>query len=202
MTLAGPVRSDYYYDVVFTASTDPNPEPTSAPLPVIGTTDPNGRVAGLPTHIIEYAPPTNLGPFPFVLYTFNPPPTPDNPDSLAMPPPSNQRISIFNTVTQDSNTLQFTIFTNYLTDATTAQQLQSLQVQMLTMNHLALPGTGGSRAFDFLGTPSRPDFVKVDLRGSNSYNNTQGASAGLESSGDTADPSLDIIDWSIDVQRP
>jgi hypothetical protein len=149
--------------------------------------------------------------FPFVLYKFAPGPTADDPTN----PTDLSRFSDTTTTRgplvsfvqyiPGTNELKFDIFTNQLVDSdAAAQTLQALQVNLLTMNRYANQGAG-TRAWDAIGdnrVTSGLSFISVDLRRNNIVTNT---ATSLEPEGDVTnanDPDLDIIDWSIEVQRP
>jgi len=212
MRVAGTINQNYFYDVAIRTSTDPNPEsdPNRVPQPVIGQNNPNGRVAGSPTHFIEYAPSVPAVDT-FTLYRFSTqaevpnPSDPTNPINLgSFPPTTRGRIINFNPVVPGTSTeLQFDVFVNLLADTDTdAKAIQALQVQMLTMNRLSNQGAG-TRVYDYLGFSNQPEFIKIDLRSNNSYGNTGGLpGSGLEPDGDCPDPDLDIVDWGVTVVRP
>ncbi len=74
----------FIYDVAIAASPDPNPSPSLAPVPIINANNPNGRMAGSPTHFVEF---NSLNPntaHPFTLYEFasmSPPAPPNSPSA-------------------------------------------------------------------------------------------------------------------------
>jgi len=213
MRVAGVINSNYFYDIAIRTSTDPNPASDAAkvPQPVIGQNNPNGRVAGSPTHFIEYAPTNPVGPDPYTLYRFSTqqevpnPSDPDNPINLgSFAPTTRGRIVSYPPINPGTSTeIQFDVFLNLLGDTDdAARQIQALQVQFLTMNRLSNQGAG-NRVFDYLGLPNQPEFIKVDLRSNNQYGNTSGLpGSGIESEGDCVEPDLDIVDWGITVVRP
>ncbi len=204
----------YVYDVALSASPDPNPLPNLAPVPVINSSNPNGRVAGSPTHFIEYnslAPTTSA---PFTLYRFaksseiSNPNDPTNPINLAVFSQST-RGQIINFTTPstggDPATLSFTVYTNMLADTDAdAKALRSLQVNILSMTRLANQGSG-TRVIDALGdsrsVSGLNNFLQINLLRAGTYNN----SASFEPTGDTfggTDPDIDIVDYSITVTPP
>lgn len=210
--VAGHINPNYIYDVAIHADTDPDPEPQFAPVPVLNANNPNGRVAGSPTHFVEFDA-LNSQVEPFVLYRFakreevQNPSDPTNPIALESWARSiRRRIVNFEQVDLGTSTeLRFDLFTDQLVDADAdAQNLKSLQVNFLTMNRLANQGSG-NRVIDSLGdnaTSNLNQYIRIDLRTNQTYSNTVGPGAGLEPTGDSPDPDLDIIDWSVDVQRP
>jgi hypothetical protein len=205
----------YIYDVAIAASPLSPPNTTYAPLPVINSSNPNGRVSGSPTHFVEFNSLNPNSPLPFTLYRFAlsteipNPNDPTNPINLAHWAPST-RGQIFNFSTPqtggDPSTLSFTVYTNELADTDAeAQQLQSLQVNILTMTRLANVGSS-QRIIDALGNSSTVSglnqFLVVDLRYNSTYSNVQ---MQLEPTGDTfngTEPDVDISNFTITVQRP
>jgi hypothetical protein len=214
--VAGTINPNYIYDIALRASSSSNPDVQNAPLPTLSSNNPNGRMAGSPTHFVEfYAPASDPTIEPFVLYRFSlqsevpNPSDPNNAINLASWARSGRgRIVNFTPVTTgSSNTLQFSIFTNMLADTdAAANALESLQVNLLTMNRISSQG-GGNRTIDSLGDNNSSSgintFLKVDLRASGSYNNLiPGPGYQIEPTGDCPDPDLDVTDFSIDVAKP
>lgn len=215
LEFAGPVNPNYIYDVAIHATTELSPEEQLAPQPVIsesGSTSPNGRMAGSPTHFIEYSESSgSTSTFPFILNVFAPGPgpnDPDNPINLAQyTESSRRRIINFTQPSSESNVLYFEIFTDQLVDTDAeAQTLQTLLVNVLPMSRLQT-ASGGTRIIDAYGdtrSASLNDFLRVDLRQNRTYTD----SADAEPEGDTlpastgVDPSLDLVGYTIQVQLP
>lgn len=198
-----------YYDVAIRATSELNPPPQLAPIPVVADGgSPNYRMAGSPTHFVEF---NNLDPYsaqPFLLYRFKTqlespnPSDSQNPINLAQYPLVLDRPIInFTPYEQGTSELHFEITTDQLADnADAAKALNTLQVQILTMSRLA-NGTPGTRTVDYLGPRGNPEFVNIDLRASRIYSNANSGGV-LETNGDCEQPSLDIKDWSVEVRRP
>ena len=214
--VAGTINPNYIYDVAIRSSADPNPttDLNRIPTPLIGENNPNGRMAGSPTHFVEFQALTAQIE-PFILYRFTTraekpndadPDNPINLSSYARQP--NTRIINFTPVNPGvDNTLEFTLFINQIPDTVNGNlPPQALQLNFLTMNRLA--GTGaGSRIIDSLGdnrSPGGPNqYIKIDLRSDLTYGNAGGLPGeGLEPTGDCPDPDLDIVGWTVQVQRP
>ena len=100
----------FIYDVVINTSNNfnnpnlPPPNSTYAPLPVINSSNPNGRVAGSPNFLIEFNSLNPNSPLPFTLYRFAlqsevpNPSDPNNPVNLAVFNPATRgQISNFTT---------------------------------------------------------------------------------------------------------
>jgi len=209
------VTAPFIYDVAITTSNTFPPVTTYAPLPVINSSNPNGRVSGSPNFFVEFNSQNPNSSLPFTLNRFalqseRPNPNdPNNPVNLAFWAPST-RGQIFNFTTPqtggDPSTLSFTVYTNELADTdAAANALQCLQVNILTMTRLANQGSG-SRVIDALGDSSTVSglnqFLVVDLRQNGTYSNSI---MQLEPTGDTfggTEPDVDIIDFTVTVQRP
>ncbi len=213
--VAGQINPNYVYDVAITTSDTYPPQVPgesqgqSAPVPVINSNNPNGRMAGSPNVFIEYTNPG--GSLPYTLYQFAlssqvpNPNDPTNPVNLAVWSPSQLGvISQYQdpALSGQPNTIQFTIYTNELAPtAATAKALEGLQVNILTMTRVANQGSG-TRIIDALGNSSSvqglSDYLDVDIRTTQAYNNN----AGFEPTGDTfggTDPDVDIINYTIQV---
>ena len=200
--------TNYIYIVAFRAATDLNPPSNLAPVPVINSTNPNGRVGGSPTHFVEFNTLQPTSSTPFVLNKFAAGPTaddPTNPTDLAHwsdVTATRGPIVSFVSYVPGTTELQFDLFVNQMADTDIlGKALQTLQVQFLTMSRYANFG-GGTRAWDALGDQTTPNYVQVDLRRTGHYSNTL---SNIELPNDVAggnDPDLDIVDWSIDVITP
>jgi len=218
-TVAGQINPNYIYDVAFTPSNIANPPVTGAPLIVVNSSNPNGRMAGSPCEFVEFpyggAAGVNSA-NPFALYQFAlssqvpNPNDPTNPVNLAVYAPSTLgQITNFTTPWSggtDPSTISFTIYTNELTSSTgaTGQNLLSMQVNILTMTRIANLGSG-ARVIDGLGPTNTSqgltDFLQVNLLQTAPYTNA----AGFEPTGDTlggTDPDVDIINYSITISPP
>lgn len=210
---AGEINPNYIYDVALRATPDLNPTPQTAPVPVITDNTANGRVAGSPTHFVEFS---GNNTEPFILYRFatqNEIPNtsdPTNPINLKVFAQSTRgRIINYIAPTTSSKVLHFELFMNLVADDDAAARLlNTLQVNLLTMNRLASTGGGGTRSIDALGDTRTSDlnqYLAVDLRANRTYRNSDSL---LEPAGDTlplgqtSDPALDIVGYTIEVQRP
>jgi hypothetical protein len=201
--------TQYIYIIGIRVLTTDTIPPTGEPIPVIGGNSPNGFIAGSPTHFVIYDP-TRAGQ-PLILNKFNPGPTPgdpSNPVNLSSwfdTAPTRGRILNF-TLPGDlaGRELRFDIFANQLADSDNlAADIRRIQVNFFAMSRLAT--SPGSRVWDSLGNSLNPGevntFVNVDLRSNLTVDNR----LGIELASDTvggSDPDLDIVDFSIEVQRP
>ena len=214
-TVAGQINPNYIYDVAFCTATTVNPTSTAwAPVPVINSSNPNGRMAGSPTEFVEF--PSQGGyqsANPFELYQFalssqvSNPNDPTNPVNIsAWSPSAIGQITNFTTpwTGGDPSTLTFTIYTNELPDTTgTTTGLQSMYLNILTMTQLAsqqsgriIDGLGNSRTVSGLN-----NFLQINLLTTGTTNNA----TGFEPTGDTyggTDPDVDIVNYSITISPP
>jgi len=203
----------YLYDFAIRASTDPNPQDQTAPRPVLGANEPNGRMAGSPTHFVEFNGQFATVANPFVLYRFaktseveNPTDPTNDIELSSFAESTRRRIVNFDRVENGTRVLQFELFTDQLADTDeAAQALQSLQVNFLSMTRPANIGSG-TRVIDAFGDTRSPqinDYFLIDLRANRVYSGT--LSPGFEPENDTIPgtlPDVDIVNWSIEVQRP
>ena len=192
MNVDGQVRSDYVYIFAIRTSTDLNPT-TDGPLPVVAFPTNNGFLTGNANYFIRWTPETRQ----YTIYKF-----------------TDSSLSFYNAVgiplnsidvTTGSKTLGFEISINQLADnATDAKALQSIQVNLLTMNRLLDPSSGSSRIIDSLGNNQNiseiNSFVRIPLATSQVYDNSRFSFLEPTTS-DTNDPDLDIRDWSIEVRN-
>lgn len=207
---ASPLTSGVYI-VALRATPDLNPVPQTAPVPVYVAGSPNGFVAGSPTHFVRFLSENPLAAYPYVLNRFAPGPGPGDPDNdvnlasfFDQTPAKGPLVNFVRPSDGDPNVLQFDVFVNQLADSDTlANGLNRLQVNLLSMNKLSTAGIS-DRSGDSLGDNRSPDgnqFVSVDLRTSNVVRNL----GGLEPPSDTFNgdvPSLDLVDFEIEVIRP
>jgi hypothetical protein len=196
-----PITS-YIYIVAIRASADENPNPDTNPQPVFSAPHPNGFVQGQPTHFVQFDAINPNAQFPYVLYRFAKTGNPANPIDLATWGRVDQQIINFVRPDPGTNELRFDVFLNQLASSEEEMNnLRFIQVNFLTMNRYARETTSG-RIQDFLGNNDNPvdvnKAITVDLR-TNTIRENDG---NYEPQGDTGDPDLDIVDWSVQVIRP
>lgn len=179
----------YIYMVALRTSDQTNPT-DQGPIPVIAPPWGNGFVAGNATHFVWWDPTQSS---PYTIYKFN--------DVLL-----NQFAAIgvpvnYINVRPGDKRLQFEIGLNQLeSDPTALAALRSLQVNFLTMDRI--PQTGSDKLWEALGDGRLPSqvnqFLNISLLQNGTYTNQR--SGELEPRGDQPDPSLDMVDWSIEVR--
>ena len=203
MTVAGEVRSDYVYIVALRASEDANPQ-GRGPQPVVTYPSANGFVAGGATHFVRWDPLQSRA---YVLYRFTDPSTGEGTDGNIDGLTAWREVGIPITQTDvavpGGRTIAFELSTRQLADTVaSAGALQALQVNFLTANRIAAQ-SGSGRVYDGLGDTRTVAGVNqtilVLLNTSNTYSDSR--SNDLEPEGDTTDPDLDIVDWTIEVRR-
>lgn len=177
----------FVYIVALRLSTELNPI-DDGPLPVVQPSG-NGFVAGNCTHYILWNP---LASPSFQIWQFT-----DSTlnDSFLKGVPIN-----FTSVNQGDDTLQFEVDLSQLVPEADVDAIQSIQVNFLTMN--GIQTSGGGRLWDALGDGRIPgevnNFFTFQLRNSQVYTNA--SQGGIEPQGDSADPDLDLVDWSVEVR--
>jgi hypothetical protein len=185
MTVAGQINPNYYYFVAI----DNENDPTSGPLPVIGTPWGNGWGTGALTSFVRYdrlQPQAGYG-----VYAVKP--RTSLLGSTYVGPPINVI-----PVNPGSNTLRFTIdFSQIETATIRADQISQLNINFITTDVVPLdPNYPGPKLWDALG-PAGSDYITISTQTNRKYQNSD---TQLELAGDVPNPDLDIIDWSVEVQ--
>lgn len=97
--------------------------------------------------------------------------------------------------------IEFEIDLNQLVPPTEIDEYRSVQVNFLSMNNRNT--SGGGRVWDGLGdgrsAATRNTVLLASLRAGRVYSNA--TSGNVEPEGDAEDPSLDWVDWSLEVRR-
>jgi hypothetical protein len=206
-----PLTSYVYIVAIRVLTTEEIPN-TGSPQPVINDNSPNGFVAGSPTHFVVYD--SQRPAQPFTLNKFLPGPTPgdpDNPINLAQwtdTAPTRGRIVNYSRPGDpgaDPRELRFEIFANQLVDSDDqADQIRRIQVNILTMNRLSNQGSG-QRTWDALGDTRNPaeinTFLNIDVRANLIVDNLLGTEPADDTAG-ALDPDADLIDYTIEIERP
>lgn len=190
LTFAGAVRSDYVYIVAFQPLMESNPT-SQGPIPVVAPPWGNGFVAGGCTYFVRWDPAQSPT---YTLYRFR-----DGtltawfdvgaPINSMEPGPQGRTLRFELDVSQLALTNQ------------EAETVASLQLNFLSQDRVP-QGSSGSKAWDALGNSRLPSdvnqYLTVDLRRNGLYTNDR--AGGLEPANDVADPSLDLVDWSVEVR--
>lgn len=190
---AGPINPNYVYIVALTPLTDPNPT-TQGPIPVITAPWGNGFVAGGVTHFVRWDPTTSPR---YLLYKFT--------DTGLLNFVTVGAPFLYDDLLSGGNQLRFSLTLSQLLPTGASEgDYATLQVNFLTMDRIPQGSFGGSKVWDALGDSSTVSganqFINVNLRVAGVYNNIR--YGGLEPTGDTADPALDLQDFSVEVRNP
>ena len=189
LTVSSEINPNFVYIVALRPSTEDNPT-TTGPIPVIAPPWGNGFVAGNCTHFVRW----DVAQSPdYLLYSFL---DPDLLQYVAIGVPVN-----FEDVLPGGKVLHFDLDLDQIVPKADLDTFRSLQVNFLTMDHVPQGGTG-DKVWDALGDSRLPSginqFVTIPLRSSGLYDNARFQD--LEPSGDTTEPSLDIVNWSVEVR--
>ncbi len=199
MTVAGHIQDGtqpgevpFIYMVAVNPSTDLFPTVTG-PEPVVAAPWGNGFVAGNATAFIQYYLQQGA---PFAVWTFT------TPDLLQYAQSGNV---INSSGPNGGATIQFEIDISEVTPSgVLPANLQSIQVNFLTMDRAPTGSFSGSKTWDALGDSRDPntvnDYVRIPLTSSRIWTNSDFQD--LEPSGDCPNPNLDIVNWSVEVRKP
>ncbi len=191
MQVAGRIRREYIYFVLFNLSNDPTGQ--QGPVPVVRPPWGNGFAAGAFTHFMRYdanqpqggyglyrvVPNTNLTVFEYI-----------GVPRLSEPP-----------VGANSNRLRFEIdLTQLIPDPNEARAMVYVQVNLLATDRVPIdPNDPTPKAWDALGD-SRVElnrYLNIRIDQNRILRN---AESGIEVGGDMPDADLDIVDWRIEVR--
>lgn len=185
----GPGQSGlpYVYIIALNVSTEDTPT-TTGPIPIV-VPGGNGIVDGTVTHFILWNP---LASPQFQIYKFR---------DATLNEWFQTGIPVNYTPTNEGDReMTFEIDLSQLVALADVPNQRSVQVNFLTMNNTNT--SGGGRIWDALGDMRIPSQVNspltVRLNSSQIYNNQNQIIS--EPQGDTIDPDLDIVDWSVEVR--
>jgi hypothetical protein len=191
---AGSSGLPYVYLVALRLSTDAAPT-TDGPVPVV-IPGGNGFVAGNATHYVLWNP---LAASEYQVFRFLDASL-DSWVQVGTPLASSSALGGSRRLAFEIDLSQIPIQDSTGADIP-ADQIQSVQVNFLTMNNTNI--SGGGRIWDGLGNGQIPSEVNrwltINPQVSRLYTNTTEGS--LEPSGDAADPALDLVNWRLEVQR-
>lgn len=192
-TVDGKINKDYVYIVAIATNKEVNPKEENGPLPITEYPWGNGFIGGECTHYIIWKPYSTP---PFELYKFldN---TLDAKRFIGSP-------EVFDPVEPGSKKISFELTTGQLAQGSniTAEEINSLKVNFLTMNKMTLIGENDNKIGDSLGgtDPTQRGWIAVPLNANMNYDNTYYGSK--KPSGNISDPDLKIIDFSVEVNKP
>lgn len=189
LTTASEINPNYVYIVAFRPSTDENPT-TQGPIPVIAPPWGNGFVGGTATHFVRW---DGFQSPRYQIYAFQS-------GNLLEYFPVGIPVNYVD-VTSSSRQIKFEIDLSQISGSLTPADIKSVQVNFLTMN-VVPQGSGGDKVWDALGDGRIPsqinDYVLIPMR-AGVYNNA--SFQNREPSGDVIDPTLDIVDWQIEIRN-
>jgi hypothetical protein len=188
--VAGRIRSDYHYFVLFNLSNDPTGQ--AGPVPVVAPPWGNGFAAGAFTHFMRYDTLQPAGGY--ALYRVVP----------------NTNLSVFQylgaprfsePVNAESNRLRFEIdLTQFIPNPVDAAQIQFIQLNILATDRIPIdPNDPTRKVVDALGDPNLGVSQYLNLR-IDQNRIVRNADTNLEPRGDAPDPDLDIVDWRVEAR--
>lgn len=194
MRMEQAINPNFVYMVALRPSNDSNP-PEQGPIPVIAPPWGNGFVAGEVSHFVQWS--DFLSPK-YQLFEFRAGTDLIEYRSIGTP-------VIFTDVTAGSREIEFELNLDQLAPTPAdALNYQSIQINFLTMDRIP-QGSVGSKNWDALGDGRLPSEINapitIPLRIDGIYNNQTLQFLDLEPTGDEPEPSLDIVDWSVEVRR-
>lgn len=204
--VAGRIRPDYFYYVLFNVNNTPGQGGLTGPVPVVAPPYYNGFAVGAFTDYVEYngSLPNNG----YELFAIQP--------DLQTTQPLGRPINVA-AVPDAGNTIQFQVALSQLaTSATPVANIKNLEINIIATNAVPVASDNPvSKNFDALGNPFAGgvnDFITItDLTTPRTFANTNSATP--EASGDVAaangdgtfspvsDPDLDIVDYTIEVRN-
>jgi hypothetical protein len=177
----------YIYVVALNLSTEDTPT-TTGPIPIV-IPGGNGIVDGQATHFIVWTPLTQPQ---FQIQKFQ---DATLNDYFQTGIPVN-----FTPTNEGDREIQFEVDLSQLVPAVNVPDYKSIQINFLTMNNINT--SGGGRFWDALGDSNQITQINspitIRLNTSQIYNNQNQILS--EPQGDTPDPDLDIVDWSVEVR--
>ncbi|MFN4033631.1 MAG: hypothetical protein ACK4ME_08465 [Fimbriimonadales bacterium] len=188
--VAGRIRLDYHYFVLFNLSNDPTGQ--AGPVPVVAPPWGNGFAAGAFTHFMRF---DNIQPAGgYALYRVLPDTNLSVFEYLGAP-----RFS--EPVGAESNRLRFEIdLTRLIPNLIDAQQMRFIQLNIIATDRVPLdPNDLTPKVVDALGDPALGVSQYLNLR-IDQNRIVRNADTNLEPRGDAPDPDLDIVDWRVEVR--
>ncbi|MEN3002673.1 MAG: hypothetical protein ABDI19_12660 [Armatimonadota bacterium] len=190
MEVAGRIRPEYTYFVLFNLSNDPTGQ--RGPVPVVRPPWGNGFAAGAFTHFMRYdalQPQGGYGLYRVV----------DGTNLSVFQYLGTPRLS--EPVGAHSNRLRFEIdLIQFIPDPNEARATIYIQVNFITTDRVPLdPNDPTPKVWDALGD-SRVEinrYLNLRIDQNRIFRN---GDTGIEVAGDVADPDLDIVDWRIEVR--
>lgn len=194
MQVAGRIRPEYHYFVVFNLSNDPTG--SAGPLPVVSPPWGSGFASGAFTHYVRYAPFLPQGGY--ALYRVE--------QGTESQPPPHVYLGVpirVEPVDANSNRLRFEIdIIQLIPNKRDARQMRFIQLNFITTDIIPTdPNAPVRKNGDSLGDSRIGEFRYLNLR-IDQDRLVRNSDLALESADDVADPDLDIVDWRVEVRTP
>lgn len=188
--VAGRIRPDYAYFVLFNLSNDPTGQ--SGPVPVVAPPWGNGFAAGAFTHYMRF---DNLQPAGgYGLYRVIPN-TNLSVSEYIGPPRASEPVGA------QSDRLRFEIdLTQFIRDPVAAAEMRFIQLNIIATDRVPTdPNDTRPKVVDALGDPALGISQYLNIR-IDQNRILRNADTNLEPRGDVPDPDLDIVDWRVEVR--
>jgi hypothetical protein len=186
MQVAGVINpNDFYYVAI-----DNDGNPNDGPQAVVSV-GANGWGTGSITHYVQFSP--NLPQGGYGLFRL---PDVNVNSNVYLGPPVN-----FVTPGPSGNTLRFTIDLDSLAlpPQTSGNDIQTLEINFITTDHLLIDPNGPTvKQWDALGNHSSNSYLRLNVTPGRIVSNDTDP---IEPEGDVANPDLDIVNWSVEVQQ-
>lgn len=194
MQVAGRIRPEYHYFVVFNLSNDPTG--STGPLPVVAPPWGSGFAGGAYTHYVRYAQFLPQGGY--ALYRVG--------QGTENQPPPHLYLGVplrTDTVNATTNRLRFEIdLIQLIPNEREARAIQYLQLNFITTDIIPTdPNAPVRKNGDSLGDGRLGDYRYLNLR-IDTDRIVRNSDPVIEPANDIADPDLDIIDWRLEVRTP
>lgn len=185
--VAGRINPNYFYYIAFDNDSDAN----DGPQAVVGPPWGNGWGTGTITHFMQFD--DSLPQGGYGVYRI--------PDTTLLGKVYLGAPANFITPGPSGDTLHFVLDLDQILVApqTSANDVQTLEINFITTDVTPNdPSFVGPRRWDALANNSSNTFIRLNVTPGRVISNT---TEGIEPEGDVADPDLDIVDWSIEVQQ-
>lgn len=194
MQVAGQIRPEYHYFVVFNLSNDATGN--AGPLPVIAPPWGSGFAGGAYTHYVRYA--SFLPQGGYALYRVEPGTENQPPPHIYLGTPLRA-----DTVEANSNRLRFEVdLIQLIPNEREARAMRHIQLNFITTDIIPTdPNAPVRKTGDSLGDERIGDYRYLNLR-IDQDRIFQNSETNLEPANDAVDPDLDIVSWRVEVRTP
>lgn len=193
--VAGRIRPDYSYFVLFNLSNDPDGR--EGPLPVVLPPWGNGFAAGAFTHFVRFDQFQPQGGY--ALYRVLPNSNLQGFEYLGVPLRAEP-------VGTDTNHLRFEIdLVQFIPDVPTARAMRFIQLNLIATDRVPTdPNDLTPKNWDALGDSrlGTSQYLSLRIDQNRIFRNSEVGPSVREVEGDVRDPDLDIVDWRLEVRSP